>query len=81
MDIEVGMKRSNVNSHKINIIKQAIRVGDEYINYKGKSVEKKTTGPTKSQLVTFTCYINSNNVTHFSQFIFKPYFLIQKERF
>jgi hypothetical protein len=46
-NIEVGKKRSNVNSYKRNIIKKAIRTGVEYINNKGKFVEKKTTGPCK----------------------------------
>lgn len=45
MDTEVGRKRSNVMSYKRNIIKKAIRAGDEYINHKGKNVEKKITGP------------------------------------
>lgn len=44
MDTEVGKKRNKVNSYKRNVIKKAIRAGDEYINHKGKHVEKKTTG-------------------------------------
>lgn len=44
-EIEVGRKRKNINSYKINIIKNAVLKGDNYINHKDKSVEKKTKEP------------------------------------